>query len=100
MSGSMMEWAVGGVRGDREERTGGQNVLPKGPSSPAYPTGAPVRQVPTKDGGIGTSIGGKATDRDQALRNNRKPEPTPPAPPRKHPNPQTPIPGPVTQSTA
>ncbi|KAK5610077.1 hypothetical protein CRENBAI_012530, partial [Crenichthys baileyi] len=44
------------------------------------PVCTPVSQVPTREGGIGTSIGQKARERDQPLRTDRKPGPTPPAP--------------------
>ncbi|KAK5604706.1 hypothetical protein CRENBAI_012446 [Crenichthys baileyi] len=44
------------------------------------PLGSPVSRVPTKDGGIGTSIGQKAGDEDQALRTDRKLGPTPQPP--------------------
>ncbi|KAK5622050.1 hypothetical protein CRENBAI_011551 [Crenichthys baileyi] len=44
------------------------------------PIGTPFRQAPTKDEGIGTSIGRKVRDRDHAPRTDRKPGPTPKSP--------------------
>ncbi|MEQ2307700.1 hypothetical protein AMECASPLE_020946 [Ameca splendens] len=56
MGGSVMEWAEGGVR-----RCGakdwGAKCSPREPAPRLTPKGTPVRRVPTRDGGIGTSIG-------------------------------------------
>ncbi|MEQ2293547.1 hypothetical protein AMECASPLE_034674 [Ameca splendens] len=99
MSGSMMEWAEGGVQGSGGKDWGAK-CSPRKPASRLTPIGTPVHRVPTREGGIGTSIERKARDRDQAPRTDRKPGPTPPVPPGNHPNPQTPIPSPDTQSPA
>ncbi|KAK5618925.1 hypothetical protein CRENBAI_007682 [Crenichthys baileyi] len=60
MSGSVMEWAEGGVWGWGGKGWGG-NVLSQGASSPADPIGTPIHRVPTKEGGIGTSTGPRET---------------------------------------
>ncbi|KAK5600774.1 hypothetical protein CRENBAI_010352 [Crenichthys baileyi] len=80
-----MERVEGGVRGWGGKDCGAKCFSRK-PGPWLTPIGIPVRRVPTKDGGKGTSIGRKARDRDQAPRSERKPGTTPPAP--NHPVPR------------
>ncbi|XP_047246486.1 basic proline-rich protein-like [Girardinichthys multiradiatus] len=59
MSGIVMELAEGGVWGWKDW---GANRSPREPAPRLTPIGPPVCQVPTKEGGIGTSAGQKTRD--------------------------------------
>ncbi|MEQ2235532.1 hypothetical protein ILYODFUR_003293 [Ilyodon furcidens] len=56
MSGSVMEWVEGDVRG-LGGKDWGAKWSPREPAPQLTPVDTPVRLVPTKDGGTGTSIG-------------------------------------------
>ncbi|MEQ2316297.1 hypothetical protein AMECASPLE_031176 [Ameca splendens] len=97
MSGNVMEMAEGGVRGWGGKDWGAKRS-PREPAPRLNPIGTPVCQVPTKEGGIGTSTGQKLGTGNRPREPTENwdqrpptPSPEPPRPSDLDPQPRYPV---------